>query len=194
MNKTTIKWAALVLTGAGVTGGWLLAQGQDDTYPSNPSRPGQQRSSQTTTTTGSTMEVKKINKVSELIGMDVKNQQGEKLGDIKDIVLDFSSERVGYVVLSADTGALNPDKLLAVPLKAFQPSADGDSLILNADKQKLASAQGFSKDSWPSPSNPSWGAQPFWQDKSSQQNRDYTPGYRPGTTPGTTPDRGTTPR
>ena len=193
MNKTSIKWAALVLTGAGVTAGWLMAQGQEDTY----NRPGQ-RSSQTTTTTGST-EVRKINKASALIGMDVKNQQGEKLGDIKDVVLDFSSERVGYVVLSADTGALNPDKLLAVPLRAFQPSADGDSLILNADKAKLASAQGFSKESWPSPSNPSWGGQPFWQEKGSQQNRnEYTPGYRPGSTPGstpgTTPDRGTTPR
>ena len=192
MNKTTIKWAALVLTGAGVTAGWLMAQGQDDTY--SPSRPGQQRTSQATTSTGS-MEVRKINKASELIGMDVKNQQGEKLGDIKDVVLDFSGERVGYVVLSADPGALQAEKLHAVPLKAFQPSADGDSLILNADKQKLASAQGFSKDSWPNPSNPSWGAQPFWQDKGSQQNRDSsTPGYRPGSTPGTTPDRGTTPR
>jgi sporulation protein YlmC with PRC-barrel domain len=189
MNKTTIKWAALVVTGAGVTTGWLLAQAQDDTY--NPSQPGQPRSSQTTTTTPSAMEVKKINKASELIGMDVKNQQGEKIGDIKDVVFDFKNERVGYVVLSADPGALQAEKLHAVPLKAFQPSADGDSLILNVDKQKLASAQGFSKDSWPNPSNPSWGAQPFWQ--GSQQNPS-TPGYRPGTPPGTTPDRGTTPR
>ena len=140
------------------------------------------------------MEVKKINKASELIGMDVKNQQGEKLGDIKDVVLDFSSERVGYVVLSADTGALNPDKLLAVPLRAFQPSADGDHLILNADKQKLASAQGFSKDSWPNPSNPSWGGQPFWQEKGTSTTPGYRPTTPPGSIPGTTPDRGTTPR
>jgi len=175
MNKTTIKWAALVLTGAGVTAGWLVAQAQED-Y--NPPQPGQPRSSQTTTSTA--MGVKKINKASELIGMDVKNQQGEKLGDIKDVVFDFTSERVGYVVLSADPGALQAEKLHAVPLKAFQPSADGTSLILNADKQKLASAEGFAKDSWPNPSNPSWGAQPFWQDKGS-------PGYKPGTSPGTTP-------
>jgi len=188
MNKTTIKWAALILTGTGVTAGWLVAQGQDDTYSTQ--RPGQ-RPSQTTITTGSTIEVKKINKASELIGMDVKNPQGEKLGDIKDVVLDFSSERVGYVVLAADPGVLQSERLHAVPLKAFQPSADGNSLILNADKQKLASAEGFSKDSWPSPSNPAWGAQPFWQEKGAQPNRnEYPPGYRPGTTP----DRGTTPR
>jgi sporulation protein YlmC with PRC-barrel domain len=179
MNKTTIKWAALVL-GAGVTAGWLVAQAQEDTY--NPQQPGQPRSSQATTTTAGSMGIKKVNKASELIGMDVKNQQGEKLGDIKDVVFDFTSERVGYVVLAADPGALQAEKLHAVPLKAFQPSADGTSLILNADKQKLASAEGFSKDSWPNPSNPSWGAQPFWQEKGS-------PGYRPGTTPppGTTP-------
>src|SRR5690349_17011894 len=102
MNKTTIKWAALVLTGAGVTAGWIFAQGQEDTYST--SRPGQ-RSTQTTTTAGS-MEVKKINKASELIGMDLKNPQGYKLGDIKDSGRDFTGERVGDVLLSAYPGGL----------------------------------------------------------------------------------------
>jgi sporulation protein YlmC with PRC-barrel domain len=189
MNKTTIKWAALVLTGAGVTAAWL-AQGQaQDTYDAQ--RQNQPRSAQTTTSTVTT-SVKKINKASELIGMDVKNIQGEKLGEIKDVVIDFSGERISYVVLKADAGVLSADKLHAVPLKAFQPSADGTTLMLNADKQKLASAEGFSNDSWPSPSNPAWGAQPFWQDKGSQLNR--TEPYTPGNRPATSPDRGTTPR
>jgi sporulation protein YlmC with PRC-barrel domain len=116
-------------------------------------------------------EVKKVNQCSELIGTVVKNQQGERLGKIKDIVIDFSKDRVAYVVLETSHGAFSADKLHAVPLRAFQPSEDGKSLILNADKDKLANAEGFSKDSWPSPSNPTWGAQPFWQGRGNDEHQ-----------------------
>ena len=109
-------------------------------------------------------EVRKVNQCSELIGTEVKNQQGEKLGKVKDIVIDFARDRIAYVVLETSKGAFSADKLHAVPLRAFQPSDDGKTLILNADKDKVANAEGFSKDNWPSPSNPSWGAQPFWQE------------------------------
>ena len=53
--------------------------------------------------------------------------------------------------------------LLAVPLNALTPSPNDKCLILRADKSSIASATGFSKDNWPSVNNPSWGAQPFWQ-------------------------------
>ena len=121
----------------------------------------------------------KVNKCSQLIGMDVKNAQGEKLGDIKDVVIDFNSGKVGYVVLDTGGGILSSEKLHAVPLQAFQAGSEGNTLILNSDKDRLSKAEGFTKDNWPSPSNPSWGSQPFWDEKGST-----TPGtkYRSGTT------------
>ena len=36
-------------------------------------------------------------------------------------------------------------------------------MILDADKDKVANAQGFDRNNWPSTTNPVWGAQPFWQ-------------------------------
>jgi len=48
-------------------------------------------------------------------------------------------------------------------LAALHTSADGTRLILNADKDKVAQAQGFDRDNWPSVTNPDWGAQPCWQ-------------------------------
>lgn len=39
-------------------------------------------------------------RASRLIGMQVKNAQGEKLGKIQDLVIDVASEQVNYAVLS----------------------------------------------------------------------------------------------
>ena len=118
----------------------------------------------------------KANKATGLIGMEVRNQNDEKLGAIKDLVVDLQSGKVSYAVL--DGGGIFKDKLFAVPLNAFTASADHKHLILNADKRKMETAKGFDKDSWPSVSNPEWGAEAFWE-------------LRPGTsiTPGTTPPR-----
>jgi sporulation protein YlmC with PRC-barrel domain len=135
-----------------------------------------------------------MNKCSQLIGMDVKNPQGEKLGDIQDVVIDFTEGKVAYCVLSTGGGILTQEKLHAVPLRAFQASSDGNHLILNADKDKLSKAEGFSKEVWPSPSNPAWGAEPFWTDKGSTykspgtRNTPTTQPPQPGTRPTTPPE------
>jgi sporulation protein YlmC with PRC-barrel domain len=105
----------------------------------------------------------RINKASSLIGMTVRNSAGEKLGSIKDMVVDFDSGKVSYVVFAADNGLLKPDSLHAVPLDAFQRGADGNMVTLNADKTKLSQAPGLERDSWPNVQNPAWGAQPFWE-------------------------------
>jgi sporulation protein YlmC with PRC-barrel domain len=104
----------------------------------------------------------KANKASELVCMKVQNQAGEELGHIRDIVFDLNSERVVYCVLGTAEGILSPEKLHAVPLRAFQASEDGSYLTLNADKEKLAQAEGFDRNNWPSMTTPAWGAEPFW--------------------------------
>jgi sporulation protein YlmC with PRC-barrel domain len=120
--------------------------------------------SSSSTTSSSDQQLQKINRASELIGSTVKNEQGERLGKIRDLVVDFNGDKVAYAVLAADSGMLSAEKLHAVPLRAFHPSEDGKYLILNTDKDKLSRAEGFDKNNWPSPQNPSWGAQPFWQE------------------------------
>ena len=114
--------------------------------------------------TGQASTLMKINKGSSLIGTTVKNQQGDELGKIRDLVIDFSADRVAYVVLDSAPGLLSSPKLHAVPLRAFQPDATGTSLILNADKDKLARAEGFDKNNWPAMTQAAWGAEPFWKD------------------------------
>jgi len=103
----------------------------------------------------------KFNKASGIVGMTVRNQLDERLGKIKDVVFDLRSERVAYAVMS--TGGLLQQKYLAVPLSAFTASADNKHLILCAEKSKLETATGIERDNWPSVVNPSWGAEPFWE-------------------------------
>jgi len=81
----------------------------------------------------------------------VRNAADEKLGVIKDVMLDMEAGRVAYVVLSVDTGLLNLDnKYFAIPWEAFHfDASQEDVIILNIDKEKLKNSPGFDKHNWP---------------------------------------------
>lgn len=103
-----------------------------------------------------------MNKASKVIGMEVKNPQGELLGEIQDVVVDLPSGRVSYVVLSVGGFLGFGEKYIAVPPSAFQENTGMDRLILNVDKSKVQAAQGFVKTQWPDLDNPAWGASAEW--------------------------------
>lgn len=106
----------------------------------------------------------RFDRASKLIGMTVRNPQGEDLGDIKDIVLNFNKGTVSYAVLRSGGVLGVGEKLLAVPLTAFSESPDGTHLVLNATKTNISRAESLGNN-WPSVNNPSFGAIPFWQQK-----------------------------
>lgn len=107
----------------------------------------------------------RFNKASKLIGMEVQNEQGQNLGDIKDIVINLAKGTVSYAVLSSGGVLGVGEKLLAVPLTAFTRSADEKHLVLQASKDNISQAESIGNN-WPSVQNPSFGAMPFWQQKS----------------------------
>ena len=100
--------------------------------------------------------VGKANKASDLIGMDVRNNQNEKLGDIKDLVLDLHSGRIAYAVLSVGGFLGIGDKYIAITPEAFSVAPDDKSLVLNADKARIQNAPGFAKNDWPDVTTPAW--------------------------------------
>jgi len=99
------------------------------------------------------------NKGSDLIGMEVRNLQGDRIAKVKDLVVDLPSGRIAYVVLS--TGPFN-GRLLAVPPSALTASTNAKELMLDADKDRLNSATGFEKDNWPDMGSRTWETNPFW--------------------------------
>ena len=91
-----------------------------------------------------------------LVGNDVYNQQGEKLGDIKEIMLDMRSGRVAYAVLSFGGFLSMGEKLFAVPWNALTLDTATKSFKLNVDKDRLKTAPGFDQDHWPNMADATW--------------------------------------
>jgi sporulation protein YlmC with PRC-barrel domain len=63
-------------------------------------------------------------RASNLIGKDVRNPQGEDLGDIKDVIVDLNNSRVHYIVLSFGGIMGVGDIQFAFPATAFRMAAD----------------------------------------------------------------------
>ena len=161
--KKISKLNVMIIAGALclASSGQMALRAQDATQPAQTP---QTDTTKSTGTNAACTQITKMNKCSKVIGSTVRNSQGETLGKISDIVLDLNNGRVSYCVLDVSHKISATPKYLAVPIGAFQCSPDESHLILNADKDKVAQAQGFDRDNWPPAINPAWGAQPFWQE------------------------------
>ena len=96
-------------------------------------------------------EVTDANKATNIIGMKVVNRQNEDLGKITDLVVDLESGKVAYAVLSAGRGGFfgGGGKMVAVPISALTPRQGEAGFVIDADRQRLDEAQGFSDRDWP---------------------------------------------
>jgi sporulation protein YlmC with PRC-barrel domain len=71
-----------------------------------------------------------LQSAKELINVDIRNNMGETLGSVKELILDDTRDVVRYVVLESN-GTLHP-----VPWAAL--TITPDSIVLNVDKSKFA--------------------------------------------------------
>jgi sporulation protein YlmC with PRC-barrel domain len=95
--------------------------------------------------------IPRSNLASSLIGMEVRLKDNAKAGDIKDIVLDLSSGRIQYLVLSSGGFLGIGDRLVSLPLSVIQAPANTDYLVINADKETLINAPSLADTNWPNP-------------------------------------------
>jgi sporulation protein YlmC with PRC-barrel domain len=124
-----------------------------------------------TTNETRTGNFRKTMSAGTLIGDKVTNAQNDNLGDLKEIMLDVDTGRVGYGVL--ETGAFlgMAGKYLAVPWQAFGIDERNHKLVLNVPKETLQNAEGFDKNDWPDTTNPDFGRRihqhygyaPYWE-------------------------------
>ena len=117
-----------------------------------------------TTATGTTHIVRAK---EEVIGVTVRNQAEEDLGEICEIVLDKLSGNVLYAVLESGTFLGMGGKLFAIPWKALKFDLELECFILNMNKETLKNAPGFDKDHWPDMADKTWAASTtrFYADK-----------------------------
>ena len=93
-------------------------------------------------------------RADKLLGADVMNTSGKKLGTIDELVMDASRQRVSYAVLAFGGFLGMNENQRAVPWEALhirgQGAADGDLKIeLHATEDQIKSAPAFNRDRWP---------------------------------------------
>ncbi|RUO36015.1 photosystem reaction center subunit H [Aliidiomarina shirensis] len=91
-----------------------------------------------------------------LIGNDVYNHKDDKLGDIKEIMLDVTNGQVSYAVLSYGTFLGLGEKLFAVPWSALTLDTENKRFVLSIEKDNLSDAPGFDKKNWPNMADEKW--------------------------------------
>jgi len=84
-----------------------------------------------------------------LLGSDVKNPQGQDVGDLKQLMLDPHTGRVMYAVVAMGGFLGMGEKTVIVPWNALEVARDGKSLVLNVSPQMLQQAPAYEKSKEP---------------------------------------------
>jgi sporulation protein YlmC with PRC-barrel domain len=102
---------------------------------------------------------------SQIIGMDVKNQQGEELGEVAELVLDPRDAKIKSVVI-ASGGVLGIGaKKVAVPWDQVKPASDGQAFVVTMTREELQQA-------------------PQWETAAEKASRSTPPATMPPRAPG----------
>lgn len=95
---------------------------------------------------------------STLTNDDVVDPDGEKLGTLKDIMIDLPSGEVAYAVLARGGFGGMGQKLFAVPWRMLSVDGDNRCLVLDVDATVLDDSPGFDPENWPEFSDADWRA------------------------------------
>src|ERR1051326_7963188 len=129
-TNTSPKRAALTAALTLGSSAWLSAQETQTLIeqPEGGSRRQHEKKTDGLGTSDQSSQPMKINKGSSLIGTTVKNQHGEALGRIHDLVIDYNADRVAYVVLDSDMSRPHPG-MASEPTEVMAKPADGKGSI-----------------------------------------------------------------
>jgi sporulation protein YlmC with PRC-barrel domain len=117
--------------------------------------------------------IRRVMAASTLAGDKVRNEAGEDLGKIDEIMIDIPTGRVAYAVISFGGFMRMGNKLFAIPWSALAVDEDEKCFILDVDRQTLETAPGFDKDNWPDMEDETfrtqifkhYNADPYWEDE-----------------------------
>jgi sporulation protein YlmC with PRC-barrel domain len=105
-------------------------------------------------TPGERHDWERTHRVSRIIGTDVRTKSGEKIGEIKDVVVD--DKGVIRLAIVSTGGYLGVgERLHAVPWDAMALGPKDDRVV-DIDKAHLREAPGFTSRSWPNLGDERW--------------------------------------
>src|SRR4051812_47754864 len=95
----------------------------------------------------------RTHRATKIVGTEVRNAQGQKIGTVKDLVLeDAQSGRISQVVVAVGGVLGMGDKLFSVPYNQMQMAPDGKHVVLSNTNDL---AQTFDEKHWPEAANQS---------------------------------------
>lgn len=97
----------------------------------------------------------RTHRVSKIIGTEVRNRQGQKLGEIKDVVLGTNG-MVAYAVVNTGGFLGVRNRMHAIPWNALQKNSGDNHFLLDMDKERLTKAPGFDDKQWPNMADERW--------------------------------------
>jgi hypothetical protein len=105
-----------------------------------------------------------------LIHDRVVNLAGQDMGRIEELMIDVTTGRVAYAVLSFGGFMGIGGKLFALPWSALTVDESKKRFVINATRETLETMPGFDKEHWPDLSDLDyatgvyrrWGATPYW--------------------------------
>ncbi len=101
-------------------------------------------------------EEESLYETTNIIGCKVRNQQGDEVGKVEDLVLDLPADRAAYAVISFRGLPDTTGKLYAVPWQCISVVAPKKEVQLGLEKDRLKGAPGFQRDAWPDMSDSKW--------------------------------------
>lgn len=111
-------------------------------------------------------------RASDLLERDINDLSGNDAGAVEDMVVNLREGEVRYVVMSFDRGWLQNDRLVALPMNAFDvPAREDVDLRLRVDRNQLRTARGFTDRDWARINDPNW----------RRNNNQWLGGLRPAT-------------
>lgn len=86
---------------------------------------------------------------TSIIGDKVRNAQDEHLGEIVDMMIDITTGKIEYFVLSFGGFLTVGTKFFAIPFNLLKVDEVNKKFILNQSKEVLEKAPGFDMNHWP---------------------------------------------
>lgn len=98
-------------------------------------------------------------RLSELLAYDIVNAQGQKLGQVDDLMMEIETRRVTYVIPAFDAAVAVEAELVPIPWQVLELEAGNQTLALEASGQALQNAPGFARTAGaPDTTEPDWDA------------------------------------
>jgi sporulation protein YlmC with PRC-barrel domain len=139
LNKAS-RWGRVTLLPAFAAAISLTAQAQAPAQPQGGSAAQPQAQAQPhaqAQSPGARNQAYKPLRASEVIGMNVRDAAGERVGEIRDAVVNMNTGELQYVVLGFSPGFFQSERVVALPPRQLRLNAQDQHFVFDVDRERL---------------------------------------------------------